>query len=143
MLPLDEVRINPVTVNNIGLVKSIYTREQLEEFSQFQDSQGTRKAYLAETAEMAYIRRNEKGEWRLALGSAAQVSLIDLVGVNFFPLYRVVGPMVFFLSLLLLVWGGLRLMKCELDQQVQFNSWLDAETGFMIFSRWCLLNLKK
>ncbi len=46
----------------------------------------------------------------MALGSAAQVSLIDLVGVNFFPLYRVVGPMVFFLSLLLLVWGGLRLV---------------------------------
>jgi hypothetical protein len=44
----------------------------------------------------------------LALSSAAQVSLIDLVGVNFFPLYRVVGPVVFFLSLLL-VWGGLRL----------------------------------
>jgi hypothetical protein len=35
--------------------------------------------------------------------------LIDLVGVNFFPLYRVVGPMAFLLSLLLLVWGGLRL----------------------------------
>jgi hypothetical protein len=32
------------------------------------------------------------------------------VGVNFFALYRVVGPMVFFLSLLLLVWGGLRLV---------------------------------
>jgi hypothetical protein len=58
---------------------------------------------------MAYIGRNEKGEWGLALGSAAEGSLIDLVGVNFFPLYRVVGPMVFFLSLLLLVWGGLRL----------------------------------
>jgi hypothetical protein len=65
---------------------------------------------LAETAERAYIGRNEKGEWGLALSSAAQVSLIDLVGVNFFPLYRVVGPMVFFLSLLLLVWGGLRLV---------------------------------
>ncbi len=38
------------------------------------------------------------------------MSLIDLVGVNFFPLYRVVGPMIFFLSLLLLVWGGLRLV---------------------------------
>jgi hypothetical protein len=38
------------------------------------------------------------------------VSLIDLVGINFFPLYRVVGPMVFFLSLMLLVWGGLRLV---------------------------------
>jgi hypothetical protein len=110
MLPVDEVRIDPVTVNNICLSKSIYTREQLEEFARFQDSQGTRKAYLVVTAEMAYIGRNEKGEWGLALGSAAQVSLIDLVGVNFFPLYRVVGPMVFFLSLLLLVWGGLRLV---------------------------------
>jgi hypothetical protein len=110
MLPVDKVRIDPVTVNNIGLGKSIYTKEQLKEFARFQDSQGTRKAYLAETAEMAYIGRNEKEEWGLALGSAAQVSLIDLVGVNFFPLYRVVSPMVFFLSLLLLVWGGLRLV---------------------------------
>ncbi len=107
MLPVDEVRIDPVTANNIGLGKSIYTKEQLEECAQFQDSQGTWKAYLAETAEMAYIGRNDKGEWGLALGSAAQGSLIDLVGVNFFPLYRVVGLMVFFLSLLLLVWGGL------------------------------------
>ncbi len=109
MLPVAKVRIDPVAVNNIGLGKSINTREQLEEFAQFQDSQGTRKAYLAETAEMAYIGRNEKGEWGLALGTAAQLSLIDLMGINFFPLYRVVGPMMFFLSLLLLVWGGLRL----------------------------------
>jgi hypothetical protein len=47
MLPVDEVRIDPVKIN-IGLGKSIYTREQLEEFARFQDSQGTRKAYLAE-----------------------------------------------------------------------------------------------
>jgi hypothetical protein len=107
MLPVNEVRINPVTVNNIRLGQSIYTKEQLEEFARFQDSQGTRKAYLAETAEIAYIGRNEKGEWGLALGSAAQV---DLVGMNFFPLYRVIGPMIFFLSLLLLVWGALRLV---------------------------------
>jgi hypothetical protein len=33
------------------------------------------------------------------------------VGINFFPLYRGgIGPMIFFLSLLLLVWGGLRLV---------------------------------
>jgi hypothetical protein len=83
MLPVDKVRIDPVTVNNIGLGKSIYMKEQLEELTRFQDSQGTRKAYLAETAEMAYIGRNEKGEWGLALGSAAQGSLIDLVGVTF------------------------------------------------------------
>ncbi len=109
MLPVDEVRIDPVTVNNIGLGKSIYTKEQLEGFVRFQDSQGTRKAYLAETAKMAYIGRNEKGEWGLALGSAAQGSLIDLVGISF-PLYKVVGPMIFFFSLLLQVWGGLRLI---------------------------------
>jgi hypothetical protein len=107
MLPVEEVRIDAVTVNNIGLGKSIYTKEQLEEFARFQDSQGTRKAY---SAEMAEIGRNEKGEWGLALGSAAQMSLIDLVGINFFPLYRVIGPMIFFLSLLLLVWGGLCLI---------------------------------
>jgi hypothetical protein len=62
MLPVDEVRIDPVQVNDIGLGKSIYTQEQLDEFAMFQDSQGTRKAYLAETAEMAYIGRNERGE---------------------------------------------------------------------------------
>jgi hypothetical protein len=110
MLPVDEVRIDPIKINNIGLGKSIYTKEQLEEFARFQDSQGTRKAYLVETAEMAYTGRNEKGEWGLALSSAAQGSLIDLVGASFFPLYKVVGPMIFFLSLLLLVWVGLRLI---------------------------------
>jgi hypothetical protein len=90
MLPV--VKIYLVTVNNIRLGKSIYTREQLEEFARFQDSQGTRKAYLAETAEIAYMGRNEKGEWGLALGSAARTSLVDLVGMNFFPLYKVGGP---------------------------------------------------
>jgi hypothetical protein len=110
MLPINEVRIDPVKINNIGLGKSIYTREQLEEFARFQDSQGTRKAYLVETAEMAYSGRNEKGEWGLALSSAAQRSLIDIMEASFFPLYRVVGPMIFFLSLLLLVWGGLWLI---------------------------------
>jgi hypothetical protein len=110
MLPVDEVRIDPVKVNNIGLGKSIYTKEQLEEFARFQDSQGTRKAYLAETAELAYTGRSESGEWGLALSLAAQGSLIDIVGASFFPLYKVVGPMIFFLVLMLLVWGALRLM---------------------------------
>ncbi len=110
MLPVDEVRIDPVKVDDIGLGKSIYTQQQLDEFARFQDSQGTQKAYLAETAEMAYISRNERGEWGLALSTAAQGSRIDVVGANFFPLYRLVGPMIFVLSLLLLVWGGLRLV---------------------------------
>jgi hypothetical protein len=118
MLPVDEVRIDPVKVNDIGLGKSIYTQQQLDEFARFQDSQGTRKAYLAETAEMAYIGRNERGEWGLALSTATQGSLIDIVGANFFPLYRVVGPMIFFLSLFLLVWGGLRLVVTVLARVI-------------------------
>jgi hypothetical protein len=109
-LPVAKVRIDPIKVNEIGLGKSTYTREQLEEFARFQDSQGTSKAYLAETAEMAYSGHSEKGEWGLTLSPAAQGSLIDIVGASFFPLYRVVRPMIFFLSLLLLVWGGLRLI---------------------------------
>ncbi len=83
MLPVDEVCIDPVKINIISLGKSIYTKEQLEEFARFQDSQGTRNAYLVETAEMAYSGRNEKGEWGLALSSAAQGSLIDIVGASF------------------------------------------------------------
>jgi hypothetical protein len=66
MLPVDEVKIDPVEVNDVGLGKSIYTKEQLDEFARFQDSQGTRKAYLAETAEAAYTGRSENGEWGLA-----------------------------------------------------------------------------
>jgi hypothetical protein len=62
MLPVDEVKIDPVEVNDIGLGKSIYTKEQLDEFARFQDSQGTRKVYLAETAELAYTGRTENGE---------------------------------------------------------------------------------
>jgi hypothetical protein len=60
MLPVDEVKIKPVKMNDIGLGKSIYTKKQLDDFAAFQDSQGTRKAYLAETAELAYTGRNEK-----------------------------------------------------------------------------------
>jgi hypothetical protein len=108
MLPVDEVRIDPVEVKNIGLGKSIYKREQLDEFARFQDSQGTRKAYLAETAELAYRGRTGDGEWGLGLSSAAQNSIIDFVGAGFFPLYSVVGPMIFFVSLMLLVWGGIQ-----------------------------------
>jgi hypothetical protein len=49
-------------MNDIGLGKSIYTKKPLDEFAAFQDSQGTRRAYLAETAELAYMGKNEKGE---------------------------------------------------------------------------------
>jgi hypothetical protein len=109
-LPVGEVKIDPVEVGDVGLGKSLYTKAQLDEFARFQDSQGTRKAYLAETAELAYVSRTPSGEWGLALSSAAQGSLIDMIGTSFFPLYSVIGPMIFFVSLMLLVWGAFRLM---------------------------------
>ncbi len=84
MLPVDEVKIDPVEVSDIGLGKSIYTKEQLDEFARFQDSQGTRKAYLAEMAELANTGCSENGEWGLTLSLAAQGSLIDIVGASFF-----------------------------------------------------------
>jgi hypothetical protein len=118
MLPVDEVRIDPVEVNDIGLGKSIYTREQLDEFARFQDSQGMRKAYLAETAELAYRGRTGDSEWGLGLSTAPQSSIIDIVGASFFPLYSVVGPMVFFVSLMLLVWGVFRLMVTVLIRAI-------------------------
>jgi hypothetical protein len=118
MLPVDEVRIDPVEVNNIGLGKSIYTREQLDEFARFQDSQGTRKAYLAETAELAYRGQTGDGEWGLGLSPAAQNSIIDFEGASFFPLYSVVGPMIFFVSLMLLVWEVFRLLVTVLIRAI-------------------------
>jgi hypothetical protein len=68
MLPVDEVRIEGVEMNDIGLGKSIYTKKLLDEFAAFQDSQGTRKA---------------------------QLSLIDLIRMSFIPMYSVDKPLVF------------------------------------------------
>jgi hypothetical protein len=67
MLPVDEVRIESVEMNDIGLGKSIYTKKQLDKFAAFQHDQGMQKAYLAETAELAYMKRNEKEEWNASL----------------------------------------------------------------------------
>ncbi len=44
------------------------------------------------------------------MGAQAQLTLIDLMGMSFIPLYSVVGPLMFFLSLLLMVWDGLRII---------------------------------
>jgi hypothetical protein len=51
---------------DMGLGESIYKKKQLKEFAVFQFSQGTRRAYFAETAELAYNGRNER-RMRLSL----------------------------------------------------------------------------
>jgi hypothetical protein len=109
MLPVGEVQKETLRMNDLGLGKSIYTKKQLDEFAAFQDSRGTRRAYLSEMAELAYIGWNERGEWGLALGAQAQSSMIHTTGMSFIPLYKVIGLFIFFVSLLPMVLGGLRL----------------------------------
>jgi hypothetical protein len=67
MLPVDEVQIEGLRMNNISLGKSIYTNKQLDKFATFQDSKGTRRAYLAETAELALKEMRQEKVWPLGL----------------------------------------------------------------------------
>ncbi|OBQ32975.1 MAG: hypothetical protein AN484_27535, partial [Aphanizomenon flos-aquae WA102] len=60
-IPVQAVLVDEGTVVNQGLGRSIYSKEQLEEFVKFQDSHQVRKAYWAETAEIAYGGRGEGG----------------------------------------------------------------------------------
>jgi hypothetical protein len=48
------VHIDDKDLLDLGLGQSIYSKEQVKEFLKFQDSQGTRRTYLRETAELAY-----------------------------------------------------------------------------------------
>ncbi len=77
---MDKVQIESLQMNDLGLRKSIYTKKQLDEFAAFQDSQRTRRAYLAETAKLAYNSGNERGEWGLAFRAQAQSSMNDIIG---------------------------------------------------------------
>jgi hypothetical protein len=45
-LTVDPVKNSDVDILGLGLGKSIYRKEQMEEFFHFQDSQNTRRAYL-------------------------------------------------------------------------------------------------
>ena len=126
MLPVEEVKIEDVKLTDLGLGKSIYSRQQLEEFAKFQGSQGTRRAYLAETAELAYGGRSEKGGWGLALGAGAKSAIIEMIRLEFIPFYRVVGPLMFLSTLLLLGWGAVRLLITVIVRMViivKYRGW--------------------
>jgi hypothetical protein len=70
------IAIDDIKVMNLGLGRSIYSPAQLEEFARFQESQGTRRAFLAESAERAYDSR-AGGQWGSGLSDLATESLID------------------------------------------------------------------
>jgi hypothetical protein len=81
----------------------------LEEFARFQESQGTRRAFLAESAERAYNNR-AGGQWGSGLSDLATESLIDAVGYHLVPMYRVIGLTAAVALLVLLLVGILRML---------------------------------
>jgi hypothetical protein len=86
-----------------------YSPAQLEEFARFQESQGTRRAFLAESAERAYNSR-AGGQWGSGLSDLATESLIDAVGYHMVPMYRVIGPTAVVALLVLFLVGILRML---------------------------------
>ncbi len=72
---MNAVQIDKDDLLDLGLVRSICSRVQVEEFLKFQDSQGTRRAYLMETAELAYSGHGEDGSWGLGMGERARAAL--------------------------------------------------------------------
>jgi hypothetical protein len=101
--------IDDVQVMRLGLGRSIYSPDQLEEFRRFQESQGTRRAFLADSAERAYNGR-VGGEWGSGLTDLARDGIIDAVGYHLVPMYRVIGPTAAVALLVLFLIGILRMM---------------------------------
>ncbi len=73
-IPMKPIAI--IEVMNLGLGRSIYCSAQLEEFALFQESQGTWRAFLAESAERAYNGR-VGGEWGSGHTDLANLSLFN------------------------------------------------------------------
>ncbi|OBQ34767.1 MAG: hypothetical protein AN484_26530, partial [Aphanizomenon flos-aquae WA102] len=109
-IPVQAVLVDEGTVVNQGLGRSIYSKEQLEEFVKFQDSHQVRKAYWAETAEIAYGGRGEGGEWGLGLGDLASQTVVAMVGMSLIPLYRFIGPAAITIIFVLFLVGLIRLV---------------------------------
>ena len=108
------IAIDDIKVINLGLGRSIYSPAQLEEFARFQESQGTRRAFLAESAERAYNSR-VGGQWGSGLSDLATAHLIDAVGYHLVPMYRVIGPTAAVALLVLFLVGILRMLLDHCD----------------------------
>jgi hypothetical protein len=106
MTPL---KTQDVQVLGIRLGKSIYSPEQIDEFIRFQESQGTRRAFLAESAERSYNSRFG-GEWGSGLTDLATDHLVDVVGFHLVPLYRLLGPTAIIAILVLFLVGIIRML---------------------------------
>jgi hypothetical protein len=83
--------IDYVSVMNLGLGRSIYSTEQLKEFMCFQQSKGTRRAFLANSADCVYISR-VGNEWGSGLTDTVRSNILDAVGNHLDPMYWVISP---------------------------------------------------
>ncbi len=108
-IPIKPVNIDDVGVMNLSLGRSIYSPEQLEEFKCFQESQGTRRAFLADSVERTYNSR-VGGKWGSGLTGATTDSLIDAVGNLLIPMYRVIGPIAAVVLLIMFLVGVVRML---------------------------------
>jgi hypothetical protein len=81
----------------------------MEDFARFQDSQNTRKAYLAEAAELVYLGRSG-GEWGLGLTELARDQIVNAVGYRLIPLYRLIGPTAVIVILVMFIVGMARML---------------------------------
>jgi hypothetical protein len=108
-IPMKPIAIDDVKVMDLGLGRSIYSPEQLEEFARFQESQGTRRAFLAESAERAYNTR-VGGQWGSGLSDLATAHLIDAVGYHLVPMYRFIGPAATIALIVLFLVGIVRML---------------------------------
>ncbi len=106
---MDPVKITDVNVLDLGLGKSIYSKEQMEDFARFQDSQNTSRAYLAETAELAYLGRS-RGEWGIGLTDLARDQIVNAVGYRLIPLYRLISPTAVIVILVMFIVGMARML---------------------------------
>jgi hypothetical protein len=108
-IPVEEVEIDDKPLPKWGLGCSIYSPEQLEAFHEFQMSTAVRAAYVADTSELAFQRRSADGQWGLALGQHAQETIIDMIGLSFIPLYRIIGPASMIMIFILFFVGMMRI----------------------------------
>ncbi len=63
---MDPVKISDVNVLNLGLGRSIYSKEQMEGFARFQDSQNTRKAFQVAVSPFRWaVEKGKEGAGRI------------------------------------------------------------------------------
>jgi hypothetical protein len=109
-IPVATVEIEQDESPKWGLGRSIYSPDQLRAFHEFQMSTAVRRLMwlmhqnllLTDTLLMA------SGAW--PLGQHAQEAIIDMIGLSFIPLYRIIGPASMIVIFILFFVGVTRLV---------------------------------